>query len=111
MSVLRNKLKKAIENPSKIPKGIIKELERVYKLHIAKDEISIAVNKWFRDDGDKALRLNYALTKESIVFDLGGYKGDFAFEINQKFGCHVYLYEPVEKFYRECAYRFKDNPN
>jgi FkbM family methyltransferase len=110
MSIFKHRLKMAIKKPSKIPKAIIKRLERVYKLHIAEDEIAIAVNKWHRDNGDKTLRLNYALSNESLVFDLGGYVGDFAFQINQKYGCFVNLYEPVQKFYLECVHRFKNNP-
>ena len=55
------------------------------------------------------LRLDYPLTKDSIVFDLGDYKGDFAYEIHKRYGCYVYVYEPVKKFYLECVERFKEN--
>lgn len=65
--------------------------------------------KWFVDNGDTTLRLNYPLTEDSIVFDLGGYKGDFAHAINSKYGCYVYIFEPVNAYYLQCVDRFKDN--
>lgn len=71
----------------------------------------IEVSRWFKADGDNTLRLNYALNKESVVFDLGGYHGDFAHKIVEKFNCKVYIFEPVPDFYKICANRFDKNPN
>jgi FkbM family methyltransferase len=109
MNKLSKLVKKAIAQPSKVPTAILNRLRGFYKLYVTKDEFTVAVNKWFKDNGDELLRLDYPLTEESIVFDLGGYKGDFAYEINKKYGCYVYLYEPVKKFYEECVERFKGN--
>ena len=33
------------------------------------------VERWFADDGDNTLRLNYPLDENSVVFDVGAYKG------------------------------------
>jgi FkbM family methyltransferase len=96
-------------SPLRLPKLLMQRIGRLYKLHVVKDELEITVSKWFRDGGDKSLRLDYALTSESVVFDLGGYKGDFAFQINRKYDCYVYVYEPVNKFYLGCVERFKNN--
>ena len=109
MNNLTRNLQKAMGAPSKIPKAILNRLKLLYKTYIIKDEFTIEVTKWFHDKGDETLRLDYPLTSESIVFDLGGYKGDFAFEINRKYNCHVYVYEPVKKFYLECLERFENN--
>lgn len=49
-----------------------------YRLYIIKDEFTLTVKKWFQDNGGESLMLDYPLTNNSIVFDLGGYKGDFA---------------------------------
>jgi FkbM family methyltransferase len=65
---------------------------------------------WFAIDGDNTRRLDYSLTPESIVFDLGGYKGDFAHDISKAYGCFVYLYEPVEKFHTFAVERFAASP-
>lgn len=109
MNRLNKIINQVVSQPSKVPTAILNRFKRFYKIHILNDEFSIAVNKWFNDNGDELLRLDYPLTKDSIVFDLGGYKGDFAYEINKRYGCYVYVYEPVKKFYSECVERFKDN--
>jgi FkbM family methyltransferase len=67
--------------------------------------------RWFADKGDLVHRLNYNLNKDSVVFDVGGYRGDFAAQINQRYGCKVYVFEPVEKFYESIVSRFANNPN
>lgn len=74
-----------------------------------RDDFTVALDRWNRETYDNNLRIQYPLTRDSIVFDLGGYKGDFAADINEKYGCFVYLFEPVEAFYLECLYRFKNN--
>lgn len=43
------------------------------------------------------LRYQYDLNKDSVVFDLGGYKGEWSEGIHARFGCVPYLYEPVFK--------------
>jgi len=50
--------------------------------------------RWFKDEGDINLKLNYQLNKDSLVFDVGGYEGKFAQEIYDRYGCNVYVFEP-----------------
>lgn len=82
----------------------------LYRRYIQRDPFLLEVARWFKDKGDETLRLKYPLTEESIVFDIGGYQGDFAAAINKKYGCKVYLFEPVQEFYQNCVARFSDNP-
>jgi FkbM family methyltransferase len=56
------------------------------------------IKKWFDDNADYSHRLNYNLNKDSIVIDLGGYKGWFTEQINNKFGCKIFCFEPVEQY-------------
>lgn len=56
--------------------------------------------KWVTDKGDSTLRLDYPLNKESIVFDLGAYKGHFADQIYAKYKCKVFAFEPIPSFYK-----------
>jgi FkbM family methyltransferase len=90
---------------SKIKKKFILQYRRV----ILRDPFLLEVNRWFRDKGDKTLRLDYPLTPESVVFDLGGYHGDFAAAMNERYGCKVYIFEPVPEFHQKCVARFKGN--
>jgi len=73
------------------------------------DQFKLIIARWFNDKGDKTLRLEYPLNSQSIVFDLGGYEGDFCYEINKKFNCFVYVFEPSKKYFEKCIKRFKDN--
>ena len=64
---------------------------------------------WFKVNGDNTLRLDYPLSKDSIVFDLGGYKGDFANSIYEKYNCMIYVFEPVTSFFSTIKERFASN--
>lgn len=66
------------------------------------------VNRWFADGGDINIRLNYDLNKDSVVFDLGGYRGWFAENIYNKFKCNVYVFEPCKSFSNIIEQNFKD---
>jgi FkbM family methyltransferase len=81
---------------------------------IYKPEISICEQnkiKWYSIDGDNTLRVEYPLNSNSIVFDVGGYKGDWSAEIYARYNCKVYILEPVKKFSTFIQKRFKNNPN
>ena len=58
-------------------------------------EVYIQGLNWVRDNGDHTLRLDYDLNEDSIVFDVGGYRGDFTSAIFNKYNCNVYVFEPV----------------
>ena len=61
---------------------------------------------WFKADGDRTLRLNYDLTEKSIVFDLGGYQGQWSSDIYSSYLCRIYVFEPVRRFADEIEQRF-----
>ena len=92
-------------------KKILNKLSYLYKVHILRDSFLRAVRQWYLDKSDEKLKLNYPLNKLSIAFDVGGYLGNCAYDINQKFDCQVYLFEPVPAFYQECVRRFANNPS
>lgn len=68
------------------------------------------VAAWFAAQGDATLRLEYELSAGSMVFDLGGYKGQWASDIHAMYGCQVYVFEPVPAFAAQIARRFRRNP-
>ncbi|WP_298614853.1 FkbM family methyltransferase [uncultured Thermosynechococcus sp.] len=74
------------------------------------DSYQRTVRRWFRDKGDSTLRLDYPLNADSIVLDVGGYKGDFSALIHEKFNCRIFIFEPVPTFYCICQKRFASNP-
>lgn len=81
-----------------------------YRLLVKRDPFLWTVRRWFRDKGDETLRLDYPLTAQSVVLDVGGYRGDFADAIHRRYGCHVYVFEPVHEYYMACVGRFDRQP-
>lgn len=67
------------------------------------------VQPWFKINGDETLRLDYDLNSNSIVFDVGGYNGDFSSKIFCKYNSSIYIFEPVKKFYSNIEKRFSHN--
>ncbi len=57
----------------------------------------------------ESLRYEYPLTPDSVVMDCGGYMGDFADTIFNRYGCTVHVWEPVSSYYAICMERFKEN--
>lgn len=80
-----------------------------FKLYVLRDSFLLNAKRWFADRGDETLRLDYKLDSSSIVFDVGGYIGDYADDIFKKFGCHVFVFEPVPSFFSQCIERFRAN--
>lgn len=94
-----------------VPRSLLRKLRNrlvgFYKRVVLKDRFSIEVRRWFRDRGDDTLRLDYPdLGPDSIVFDVGGYRGDFAALIHERYGCRVFVFEPHPAFHRACVDRF-----
>ncbi len=81
----------------------------IYRRYILREPFLLQISRWFKDKGDETLRLDYPLTQESIVFDVGGYNGDFAAELSNRFDCKIYIFEPVTEFYQRCVTRFQNN--
>jgi FkbM family methyltransferase len=55
------------------------------------------------------MRYTYDLNKDSVVLDFGGFTGGFAEKITSKYGCKVYIYEAVNRYYQQIVN--KNNPN
>jgi FkbM family methyltransferase len=69
------------------------------------------VTRWFADEGDLTLRMDYNLNHDSKVLDIGGFKGDFASDIYSKYLCNISVFEPIKSHSNFITGRFKLNPN
>lgn len=74
-------------------------------------DIEKELRKWYAEDVDEELRYEYDLNSNSLVLDIGGYKGQFASDIYARYGCRVLVFEPVVSFAEKIKKRFKLNPN
>jgi len=68
------------------------------------------VLKKFDDDNGKKRIVEYLeLDENSLIIDVGGYIGDFTAEMSARYGCLIYVFEPIPAFARELRARFGKN--
>jgi len=68
-----------------------------------------SLRKW-RNDNAEHKRYSYNLNEDSIVFDVGGYHGEFAEKIYKKFNCNIYIFEPIKEFCKIISNKIGSNP-
>jgi FkbM family methyltransferase len=90
-------------------KILIKIRNLLNKIINEKIDQDINITNWFKNNGDKTHRLNYSITSESIVFDIGGYEGQWASDIYSKYSCIIHVFEPIPEFYNNIKERFQKN--
>lgn len=66
---------------------------------------------WFKVDGDRTLKYDYDINRDDLVFDLGGYDGQWSSNIFSRFCCSIHIFEPVKRFAAGIAAWFQHNPN
>lgn len=95
----------------KLKREFIKSIKRISTKLLPKRivEWQHKKNPWRKVDGDNSLRIEYPLDENSIVFDLGGYRGDWTNSIFTKYGSNLFVFEPVELYANEIRKRFIDN--
>ena len=68
------------------------------------------VHKWWAADPQERQRYDYDLTADSLVYDLGGYRGQWASDIFARYACAVEVFEPVPEYAGDIEHRFAANP-
>ena len=64
----------------------------------------------FKKAGGEKLRYEYEdLDQDSIIFDLGGYEGQWASNIFSRYASTLYVFEPVQAYYENIKKRFAKN--
>jgi FkbM family methyltransferase len=69
------------------------------------------VQAWIAADGDRTLRVDYDLDERSLVWDVGGYEGNWSAEIAARYRSTIEIFEPVEEFVDRLQERFRLNPD
>lgn len=62
---------------------------------VRREPYALALWRWRLDGGDETLRLAYTLEARSVVLDVGGFLGDWAASIVERYGCSVLVFEPI----------------
>jgi len=91
-------------------KKIFGRLVQFYKIKIHRESLAILHAQWIKDNGDSILRLSYPLNENSVVFDVGGYRGIWAEKIINLYNPHIYIFEPVPEYYSEIVKQLGINP-
>mgnify|MGYP005845666403 CR=1 FL=1 len=68
-------------------------------------------DRWTAAGGDDAHRFDYPLGPDSIVLDLGGYRGDWAAEIYARYRSRLFVFEPASAHAESIRLRFRANPD
>jgi FkbM family methyltransferase len=53
--------------------------------------------------------VQYDLDRDSLVFDVGGFEGNWCAEISARYSPAIFVFEPVKEFYEKLAKRFERN--
>lgn len=69
-----------------------------------------ALREWRDARGDQTLRVDYPLTADERVVDVGGYEGQWASDIHARYRCPVDIFEPMPEFAAAIRRRFAANP-
>tara|TARA_A100001035_G_scaffold106938_1_gene83855 strand:+ start:1545 stop:2234 length:690 start_codon:yes stop_codon:yes gene_type:complete len=98
-------------------KNFLKKRKKLYRFLLnIREKLRIIYNTktrsrffWNLRRGDNTLSLDYPLNENSIVFDVGAYKGIFTEKVYNFFNCYVYAFEPLEKYFELLSNKFINN--
>jgi FkbM family methyltransferase len=85
------------------------KLKVIFKIYVMRDKFFAVRYKFKKDDAKHGLRYNYSLDENSLVLDFGGYTGEWAERIWNRYKCRIYIFEPVREFYNQAVQRFSRN--
>jgi FkbM family methyltransferase len=67
-------------------------------------------NRWYQDGSEHTKRIDFAgINEDSIVYDLGGWRGDWASDIYAKYKAKINIFEAVPEYADHIIERFKKN--
>jgi FkbM family methyltransferase len=84
-------------------------LEKLGKI-IYQSEYEKNRDKWYFDGSDETKRVEFiGLDSDSVVFDAGGWRGDWASDIYSRYKPMIHVFEPVPEYADFILKRFKMN--
>lgn len=87
-------------------KNLFQDLDRNFSSNSIREK---NISNWIAENGDRTLRLFYDLDKNSVVFDVGGYIGQWSSDIFSMYCCNIHIFEPVKGFAEYIEQRFHNN--
>jgi FkbM family methyltransferase len=84
----------------------------IHMLQARQDRARLArkgpIGDFYRAGGNDLLGA-LPVTTDDVVIDAGGFEGDWAAAMLERFGCRVELFEPIPSFAEACRMRFAKN--
>lgn len=80
------------------------------RLWLLRDPFEVTIRRWAAAAGDRTLRVDYPLHPTSVVFDVGGFRGDWTDEIARRYDPFVHVFEPLPEHLDRLVARFATNP-
>lgn len=90
--------------------SILRRIGVRLRLSLFPNQTDREVMRWITDGGDEHARQEYDLNSESLILDLGGYKGQWASDVYARYNCRVLVFEPIRSFAAGIQKRFTRNP-
>lgn len=84
-------------------------IKKIIKKFIPKSNFEKTVAKFKKDNSKHNLMLDYDLDENSLVFDVGGYKGQGASDLFSMYLPTIYIFEPRAEYAQAIEKRFKKN--
>lgn len=84
-------------------------IKKIIKKFIPKSNFEKTVAKFKEDNRKNNLMLDYDLDENSLVFDVGGYKGQGASDLFSMYLPTIYIFEPRTEYAESIEKRFKKN--
>ena len=66
---------------------------------------------WNLNKGDDILSFDYKLNKDSVVFVVGAFEGDYLGKLNSRFKCKIYGFEPIDEYFYVLQNKFDKYEN
>lgn len=88
--------------------GLKRNIKRIRRKYFPSD-FELMLEKWKAEGDDYTLRFDYDLDVDSLVLDLGGYRGQWTSDLYSRYCCRILVFEPVSSFYEKIKDRFKFN--
>jgi FkbM family methyltransferase len=77
---------------------------------VVRDSSKLPFQMWLLENPREECRYDYDLTAQSVVLDIGGYRGEWAEEMVRRYNPYVHVFEPMPSFAQELARQFRSNP-
>jgi FkbM family methyltransferase len=87
-------------------------IQLIFKREVLRDVHLINHKKWIKDNEERNLLFsNLSIESADLVFDIGGYQGEYCDLMIKKYKCKVYIFEPVHEYAQNLEKKFNRNSN